>query len=429
MFSVASVSKTVRFVIVRVFYWLTGFRIGYWRREVERLWKLNEDDYRAYLDAALSDNQPLDGSGKVVDSLFTLMQATEISKDIFNERPINNNAQRKMLFSRYTSGTSGTPTKIYLSKDEISRMLAVRDHCFRQYGIKLGQREARMWGVSSPGTRSQIKDWLLNRKMFCVVDDRLEDIVQSLVRWRPDYIYGYSSSILNLSKHIVDNNIAIPSVKLVVCTAEEVLPAHKRIMNTAFDAPVAEEYGSTEFDVIAFEDRDGDLALVNPWLFVESTESGLVITDVYRSTQSLVRYQIGDIGDITHRKTSLKSLPIISNLKGRSGDRYVYGDRGKMFHASEISRVLNDFFEEGHETFDFTVVQNLIGTCELHVSELPDIGLGELCLLLAKRLRERTSTNLDVLPGTVGKLRQFKGKRSYFIQNIQRNNGIYANEA
>jgi phenylacetate-CoA ligase len=428
MFSGGSIYKTVRFAIVRAFYMLTGFRIGYWRREIERLWKLNQDDYIAYLDAALSDNQPLDGSGNVVDSLSTLMKGTEISKDIFNGRPVNN-TKNKMLFSRYTSGTSGTRTKVYLSKDELSRMLAVRDHCFRQYGIKLGQREARMWGVSSPGTRSRIKDWLLNRKTFCVVDDSLGDIVQSLLRWRPDYIYGYSSSVLNLSKHIVDNNIAIPGVKLVVCTAEEVLPAHKRIMNTAFDAPVAEEYGSTEFDVIAFEDRDGDLALVNPWLIVESTESGLVITDVYRSTQSLVRYQIGDIADIVHRKTSLKRLPIISNLRGRSGDRYVYGGHGKMFHASEISRALNDFFEEGHATFDFTVVQNEIGTCVLHVSEVPDIDLGDLCLLLAKRLRERTSTNLGVLPGTVGKLRQFKGKRSYFIQNTQRNNGIYANEA
>ncbi|MEP4466720.1 MAG: CoF synthetase, partial [Marinobacter alexandrii] len=74
-------------------------------------------------------------------------------------------------------------------------MLAVRDYCFRHYGVKLGDREARIWGASVPNLASQIKDWLLHRRSFCVTNKSSSYVIEELRKWQPDYIYGYSSSI------------------------------------------------------------------------------------------------------------------------------------------------------------------------------------------------------------------------------------------
>ncbi|MFL1453589.1 CoF synthetase [Marinobacter sp. GN3S48] len=299
-------------------------------------------------------------------------------------------------------------------------MLAVRDYCFRQYGVKLGAREARIWGTSRPNYLNCLKEWILHRKSFFVVSDNLQEVVEELRRWKPDYVYGYSSCILSLSKYLVEKNLSVPGVKLVVCTAEQVLPTHKKVIACAFESRVVEEYGSTEFDILGFEDRNGNLRLVNPWLVVESPDNYILVTDVYRSSQSFVRYKIGDIGKVEEKSGGeFGSTLVVEELQGRIGNRYVYGEGKTKFHSSEFSRVLNDYFDNSKDIFDFIVVQDDFGQCEVHVSSEPVIGFTQFCERLTKNIYRRTTVRLRVFPGTIGRLDRFKGKRSYFIQNIQ----------
>lgn len=300
-------------------------------------------------------------------------------------------------------------------------MLAVRDYCFRHYGVKLGEREARIWGASVPTIVSRIKDWLLHRRSFCMTEKSPPDVVQGLIEWRPDYIYGYSSSILALATYLAENKVKIPKIKLIICTAEQIIPSQKAMISQAFGTNVAEEYGLTEFDIVGFEDSKGDLRLANPWLIAESEADTIVISDIYRKSQSYVRYQTGDIGKVDRKKTfDLGGEKVLKSLQGRVGDRLVYGRLGRSFHASEISRAMNSYFSSGGTVLDFTVVQLIEGECLLHVSDEPDIGLSELGRRLSENLRKRTTVSLEVLPGTVGQLEKLKNKRSYFIQCLEK---------
>ncbi|AHI29911.1 hypothetical protein AU14_01045 [Marinobacter similis] len=300
-------------------------------------------------------------------------------------------------------------------------MLAVRDYCFRNSSVKLGDREARIWGVNVPNLASRIKDWMLHRRSFCVTNKSSSYVIEKLVKWQPDYIYGYSSSILALANYLIDRKITISKVKLIVCTAEQVLPAQKKIISQAFGTNVVEEYGLTEFDIVGFEDSKGDLRIVNPWLIAESESETdtIVISDVYRTSQSYVRYQTGDIGRVESKTPSgLGGAKVVKCLQGRVGDRLVYGNLGDSFHASEISRAMNSYFASGGAVLDFTVVQLIKGECFLHVNIEPDIGLSALCRQLSESLKKRTTVSLEVLPGTIGELEKLKNKRSYFIQCV-----------
>lgn len=413
------ISKSFRFIVARAFYTLMGLRIAFWRREVESLWSLEKSNYEAFLNSALKRSMPKDSNDVAIRSLSALESAPLLTKHALNQ-VTRCKQQPPLAISRFTSGTSGTRTQVFINREELGRMLAVRDYCFRHYGVKLGEREARLWGGRNFSAASRIKDWLLHRKTFCVTDQSLKNVVRDLKNWCPDYVYGYSSCILSLARYIIDFEIKVPDVRLVVCTAEQVLPAHKKVIKQAFKAAVVEEYGLTEFDIVSFEDSNGDLRLVNPWLVVESQEDVLMVTDTLRTSQSLVRYDTGDIGNIRQIPSEGFGGPgIIRGLQGRIGNRIVYGEDQKVFHASEISRAMNAFFIESGEVFDFIVVQKTPGRCEMHASVEPVGGLEGLCRWVTKDLTQRTLVTIAIVPGSVAKLDQFKGKRSYFIQYFQ----------
>jgi len=324
------------------------------------------------------------------------------------------------MVSRYTSGTSGTRTKVFLTKSEMSRLLAVRDYCFRFHGTRLGDREARLWGTRTKSIGSRIKDWFLHRRSFYIVSDNMENIVKDLRRWRPDYIYGYASSIISISRFLIERNINVKGIKLVVCTAEQILPAQKKLIGYAFNSKVVEEYGSTEFDIVAFEDLEGDLRVVNPWLVVESRMESLLITDVLRRTQHFVRYEIGDYGEV--RQKSSKGLGgdiVIGALEGRSSNRYAYDENNRDFHSVEFPKAMNLYFNKYDDLFDFIIAQNKRGQFNLYLSSEPKIGSERFCDWLRKTLKKSADVDVTIIVGRIGCINDFKGKRSYFIQNIR----------
>lgn len=420
MIRLIKIKKSLRRFVTLSLYRLIGLRVEFWRREIDRVWQLGNREYCKYIDSVLKSIQPRDSSGSIVSTLISLEKASVLTKEELRQTS-KKGAPKNNAFSRFTSGTSGTRVSVLLKKDELSRMLAVRDYCLNYYGVKLGEREARIWGVSVPTFTGRMKDWLLHRRSFCVTEKSHSEVIKGLKKWRPDYIYGYSSCILSLANYLIDTKSEVPKVSLIICTAEQVLPAQKNTISQAFGASVAEEYGLTEFDIVGFEDSNGDIRLANPWLIVESVKEEINISDIYRESQWFVRYRTGDVGRVEKKLSpGFGSSTIIKDLQGRVGDRFVYGNNGDTFHASEISRSMNLYFLKTGEILDFTAVQEKRGQFQLHVSMEPSIGLSELCRELSLDLRKRTTVIIDIFPGTVGQLGKLKNKRSYFIQSIQK---------
>ncbi|RBP25688.1 phenylacetate-CoA ligase [Marinobacter pelagius] len=409
-------SHYVRFFIATVFLHFSGLKFRKWRKEIEEIWSITPSEYKKYLNHMIKVNKLMDGAGNVVQSLDELPEAIPTSKKILNSRLDQARSSGKM-FSRFTSGTTGTRTKVFLTKNEIGRLLAVRDYCLCHHGVNLGDREARFWGGRAKTLSTVIKDFVLNRKSFFVSNNNLMRTLIELSNWKPDYVYGYSSYLILLSKFMVDNDIKIQGVKLVVCTAEQILPEQKKIIAQAFGSKVVEEYGSTEFDIIGFEDANGDLRIANPWLLVESCENSIMITDVYRRSQSFVKYEIGDAANVNFKLSKgFGGEYIISNLEGRNINQYAYDLNGNGFRASEFSLALNKYFDKYSDIFDFVIVQRKTGHFEFYCSAEPRVGFGEFCVWLKQYINTKTKMQVVVLPAKIGPLDEFAGKRSYFIR-------------
>ena len=139
----------------------------------------------------LNFNRPLNASGEEVTSLKQLYESAPLLKKALREHPQKIKYPTTCWrFNRHTSGTTGEPTHITLSREELGKMLGVRDYCFRHHGLKLGQREARLWSRSECDVKSRVKNFLMNRRGFHPVGIEARRELLELLPWRPDYIYG-----------------------------------------------------------------------------------------------------------------------------------------------------------------------------------------------------------------------------------------------
>ncbi|WP_141103813.1 CoF synthetase [Marinobacter sp. es.048] len=298
-------------------------------------------------------------------------------------------------------------------------MLAVRDYCFRHYGLKLGQREARLWGRPEAGIKSRLKNFVMNRRVFHPVGAQAKDEVADLLSWKPDYLYGYASLLLEAAQILDGMEIEFDPPRCVVCTAESILPAQKAYISRAFKAPVAEEYGSTEFDVIAFECTTGHRHLVNPWLIVEEGEDNGLISDVSRTSQSLIRYQLGDLFAIKGLGCgALGAVESIEQLQGRTLDRFFYLSEGNKIHASAFSKLFDQYLTETKDLFLFSLRQDAYSELKVFIDSAPKNGTTDLKEFLEREISGFAGVRIGVEVSVVAN-RDRSEKRNYFVQNMK----------
>lgn len=411
-------ANTLRRSITRLMYKLMGLRISAWRNEITQLWALDPDERARHLERCLRKTRPRAADGTKVESLAELAKAPPLTKAVLRARTASlpKNAR---TFGRHTAGTTGEPVHIWLNKEELSRMLAVRDYCFRHHGLKLGDREARVWGRSAKGVGNRVKDLLMNRRIFHPAGPDAVGQVSALLAYKPVYIYGYSSLILEAARIIQKGKLVAPTgLKCIICTAETILPVQKQFISEQFQAPVAEEYGNTEFDVIAFECKEGHRHMVNPWLVPSASDSNGIFSDVSRTTQNLIRYETGDaLGYEQCSCTKLGGPMVIRSLDGRSIDRFAYVSRDEKFHAVEFSRAMDSYLQNAHGTVDFQVAQIANNQFQLRVVSRGAIDEFALCSHIQEYIAHRTGYTIGLQAAVVpDKTHLLGSKRSYFVR-------------
>ncbi|WP_136549014.1 CoF synthetase [Hydrocarboniclastica marina] len=395
-----------------------GLKIDYWRAEVERLWALDDASRNNFLSTMLADVRPTSAAGESLGSLDELYRAPVLSKEGLR-RLSEDLPDASKTFGRHTAGTTGDPTRIWLSKDELGRMLGVRDYCMSHYGVQLGDREGRIWGRPQNGWKPWLKDCLMNRRVFHPLGPDALETVKAILAYQPGYLYGYSSLILEAARLVEAHQLDVPTLAVVICTAETILPSQKAYIASQFRCPVAEEYGSTEFDIIAFECRNGHRHLVNPWLLVEPTEEGAVVSDVSRRTQSIVRYAQGDAVQVEDVAcTILGASECLTAIEGRSINRFAFVSATEKFHAVEFARAMDSYFEDKNVQFRFCVEQRAFGRFHLMVPAQDQTDECKLKQHVERHIHEAAGCEITVEIGPL----QSAGKTHYFSSKIEHTN-------
>jgi len=260
-----------------------------------------------------------------------------------------------------TGGSTGTPLKYPSWKEEAhnyeSNIWFARDF----YKIRRSDRMFRLWGHShtlGSGLTKYKKQFaffvghpLIGYKRFSAYDlsnEKLKEAGQSIIKFKPSYIIGYSKALYMLAKANEDkkNKFHKLHLKAVIGGAEGFdKKEDEDFVSEVFGTKVGLEYASMETKLLAHTHPDGGYRVLWRNNIVECVDehgnpaqSGRVlVTSLYPRAFPLVRYELGDL--IVNTNKVEHSVISFENVRGRDND-FLMLDKNTPIHSEAITHAI-----------------------------------------------------------------------------------------
>lgn len=257
-----------------------------------------------------------------------------------------------------SGGSTGAPISLLKDSSGMSQEMAATWRGYNWAGVNIGDRQARFWGLPR-GTRekwrSRLIDFVCNRIRITAFNydrESFEKAHQKLIRFKPDYFYGYVSIIREFAQFLEDAGKSLP-VKTVITTSEVLSDTDRELISRVFQAKVFDEYGCGEVGTIAHECELGGRHLNSENVLIEiinekgepveeGTPGEIVVTDLTNFSMPLLRYRIKDWASISRGDCLCgRSLPILQKIHGRQYDS-LENSLGKRFHGEFFLYIAED---------------------------------------------------------------------------------------
>jgi phenylacetate-CoA ligase len=398
---------------------LNGFPVKEAIAEFEKIQAISDAEYENYINLKrkeiveyhLKNNksyQEIVGKLEIQNwSELPIMTKKEFQKPL-SER-LSKGFTLKNVYVNKTSGSSGDP--FIFAKDKFCHALTWANiiNRFGWFGIDFNSsKQARFYGIPLDfigNKKEQLKDVLKNSYRFTIFDlsdEILEKVLLKFQNKKFDYINGYTSSIVLFAKFLQKKNIVLtsvcPTLKCCVVTSEMLFDEYKILMEKQFGVPIINEYGASELDLIAFQNRNDEWQINSETLFVEildennnvlpnGKEGRIVITSLYNKAHSFIRYDIGDIG-ILDEKSTLKK-PILKKLIGRTNDIAILPS-GKKSPGLTFYYVTKSIIEDDGNVKEFVVKQTKIDTFDIEYVSQKELDNNQI-----KTIEKAISTYLE----------------------------------
>ncbi len=272
----------------------------------------------------------------------------------------------RLFITGQTSGSTGSPVTWRIDRDAESVQQAAHLRAREGWGLRLGDPHVMLWGRDTfQGSRKQLRDlWIWNKRALAAMEiseDKVEAYYQKLRAYRPRYLRGYPTLLVQFARLCQSHGFSLKelSLKVMIATAEVLSPAQRLEIQKAYGAPVANEYGCSEVQLIAFECPQGSMHIQADAVRVELLQDGkpvppgepgeVVVTDLSNRIMPVIRYQTGDRGRFKSGACPCgRTLPLMELTIGRMGDLIELPD-GRVIHS--------EVFTPTHDSLFFKLVQ------------------------------------------------------------------------
>jgi phenylacetate-CoA ligase len=350
---------------------------------------------------------------------------------ILSKRTLRENADALLsepapgdLFEAYTSGTTGTPLRVWQSLETLRAWYALVEARVRRWnGVRLSDRWAQMGGqVVTPIGRRRPPFWVWNRGMrqlylssYHVAPSAVGDYVEAMRRYEVRYLFGYPSAMQALAREILEQGFEAPKLEVAIGNAEPLLGYQRAAISRAFRCSIRDTYGQAEIVCGASECSAGSMHLwpeigVTEWMRDDADEAvaegqtGRMICTALLSTEMpLIRYAIGDRSALSSNSQPCvcgRSLPRISAFEGRTADLMLAEDGTSV-------GVLDTIFEIDMPIREAQIIQESLHSIRIKV--VPGQGFGDRHRhKLARGIRMRMGPNVEVPIETVAAIPRTK---------------------
>ncbi len=283
----------------------------------------------------------------------TLANWPVLSKEALRATPeafVADECDRDAMFYEHTSGTTGKPLHIWLSRETVQRWFALYEaRARRWYGVERGDRWAILGGqLVAPVNQTDPPFWVWNRGLsqlylsaYHLSPDHIPAYLEAMAAHEVTYLLGYPSGLYRLAQVVVAQGLDAPALKVAIGNAEPLYAHQRTTIEQAFGCPVRETYGMAEIAAAASECEAGRLHSWPEAGLIEILADGadepaprglagrLVATGLLNADMPLIRYEIGDRAALPPDHTPCdcgRTLPLLAGIEGRIDDVVITPD-------------------------------------------------------------------------------------------------------
>lgn len=242
----------------------------------------------------------------------------------------------------HTSGSTGSPLRVYRGRREIDAHRAAGLRILLEHGFRWTDRTLEVRVALGPTFAAQRLG--LAPKRWVSILDPPDAQLRALVEYRPQVLSASASTLHELARAALAAGVRPGSLRLVFSDAEPLVPATCDLVTRAFGTAPIDRYGLVELSDFAWhcERRDGLHVSADTHLVeilgedgqpVPSGVSGrIVCTDLIARTMPMLRYETGDRGALIDDPCPCgRTFPRLVGLAGRAADVVRLPD-GRQLH-------------------------------------------------------------------------------------------------
>jgi phenylacetate-coenzyme A ligase PaaK-like adenylate-forming protein len=291
--------------------------------------------------------------------------------------------EKARLKHSLTSGSTGRRTTSYFDADAWMMgkhllKLRARFAC----GVRPWDRIALLQETQSAAASST----LLGRTRSFSIHRPIAVLLPELQAFAPSVLYGFPGHLLRVGRAAANGL----KPRLVFTSGEMLDELTRSGIEEAFGTRVLDVYGCTEVKEIAWECPRREGYHVNAdWLLLEVQPAGpndagrrgaLLVTCLYNRAMPLLRYQIGDTGELLERACGCgRGLPLARPTLGRSVD-YISLKDGTLVPPYDLTCAIEDV--AGMRQYQ--IVQRTLDRLEVLIVPCPEFDEGS-----RRQIRER----------------------------------------
>jgi phenylacetate-CoA ligase len=269
-------------------------------------------------------------------------------------------------FIHATGGSTGEPTRFYVTRESYEWRVAVADRGYSWAGAEEGVRSFYIWStpVHPPPPAKALKQktarWLANRRQFSLFQfgmERKRECCEKINSFRPKVLVSYSGNLLELACFVRDNpGILQWKPPTIVGAAEGLPPGGREMVELYLGGKVFMSYGTREFMLIGMECcRHEGYHLSADNLFVEVVDEDgrtvkpgqtgrILVTDLRNYATPFIRYDVGDMGAMMDDSPCGCGCPFprLARVEGRCGE-FVELPDGSRLTAIFIAHTFKEF--------------------------------------------------------------------------------------
>lgn len=354
-----------------------------------------------------------------------------------NIKEIVINSNERLLINK-TGGTTGKSLEVYTRPVNQQERFAMLDDFRSRFGYELGKRTAWFSGKSLL-TKKDIKrsvfwktDYYYKVRYystFHIKEAYLKYYIENLAQFKPEFIVGFPSSILEIAKYGIKNGYDFPNgmIKAIFPTAETITDDMRQPIESFFKAKMYNQYASSEGAPFIFECTNNKLHLeLQSGVFEvlddnnQPTKYGkLVVTSFTTEGTPLIRYDIGDSIELSDEVCDCgNNNPLVKAILGRIDD-YVFSIENGKINLGNVSNTLKD--TKG--IVKFQAIQDSLDTIQLKIIVDKEIYSSDIEKIFIKNWKDRVGNATliqieyveDIPNETSGKYRMVKNNIKHLI--------------